>query len=81
MDPDFQMIVQIHRNNYGSLMDYVIAISKQEISISMEKSSNRKLKNRLRRMVRDDYQRTKFQEREPTARKIPEMILWILDNC
>ena len=48
------MTVKIQQNNYGSQMDAVIAVRKQEREISRKKSNDRNLKNRLQRMVIDD---------------------------
>ena len=53
-DPYLHMTVKIQQNNYGSQMDAVIAVRKQEREISRKKSNDRNLKNRLQRMVIDD---------------------------
>ena len=60
-------------------MDAVIAVRRQERESIREKE---KLKNRLHRMVRDDegFSEDEIPRKNHYFRKIPDMILWILEN-
>ena len=55
-DPDFQIILEIQRNKYNNtLMQSVITIRKQEREVMNKRSTNRKPRNKMRRVCEKDY--------------------------